>query len=99
MAQTIRTVVENLSVTEVIDAEQEIYPRLGDAFEALKWWLARNPESGELTDEANWLYMQHGDRGVHIPTLVVLYTFNATSVVLKHILVQIPGASNDQESR
>ncbi len=99
MAQTIRTVVENLSVTEVVDAEQEIYPRLGDAFEALKWWLARVPESGELTDEVNWLYMQHGDKRAHVPTLVVLYTFDAHHVVLKHILVQIPTALEGHGAR
>jgi hypothetical protein len=29
MARLIRSVVENLSVTHVIDAEQDIYPRLG----------------------------------------------------------------------
>lgn len=94
MSRAIRTVVENLSVAEVIDAEQEIYPRLGEAFEALKWWLSHSPESGEIIDDANWLYMQDGDARVNIPTLVVVYTFNSWEVVLKHILVRVPGAGN-----
>jgi hypothetical protein len=90
MARIIRTVIENWSVSEVIDAEQSIYPRLGDAFEALKWWLARVPDSGEIIDDVNWLYMQNGDARINIPALVVVYTFNSYEVVIKHILVRIP---------
>jgi hypothetical protein len=75
----------------VVDAEQAIYPRLGEAFDALKWWLARQPESGEIIDDVNWLYMQDGDARTNIPALVVVYTFNSREVELKHILVRIPG--------
>jgi hypothetical protein len=85
-----RTVIENWSVTATIDAEQEIYPRLYEAFDALKWWLSRVPESGEIIDDCNWLYMQDGDKRVNIPALVVVYTFNAREVLLKHILIRIP---------
>jgi hypothetical protein len=94
MARIIRTVVENWCVTEVIDNEQAIYPRLQDAFEALKWWLARVPESGEIIDDASWLYMQEGDGYANIPALVVVYTFNHYEVVLKHILVKLPVIPN-----
>jgi hypothetical protein len=90
MSRTIRTVVENWSVTAVIDAEQAIYPRLEEAFDALKWWLARVPESGEIIDDLNWLYMQDGDQRVNIPALIIVYTFNAREVLLKHILIRIP---------
>jgi len=94
MPRTIRTVVENWCVTETIDNEWAIYPRLYDAFEALKWWLARVPESGEIIDDVNWLYMQDGDGHANIPTLVVVYTFNTYEVVLKHILVKLPVIRN-----
>jgi hypothetical protein len=90
MSRTIRTVVENVSVSEVIDAEQAIYPRLDEAYDALKWWLARVPESGEIIDDVNWLYMQDGDQRVNIPALVVVYTFSSREVLLKHILIRIP---------
>lgn len=96
MARTIRTIIENLSVSEVIDAEQAIYPRLEDAFDALKWWLARVPESGEIIDDVNWLYMQDGDKSIEIPALIVVYTFNSSHVELKHMLVRIPSLSEDQ---
>jgi len=52
-----RTVREELDVSEKIDAEIAIYPRLDDAWEALKWWLARNPESGRILDD-----LGQGDR-------------------------------------
>ena len=90
MARNILTVVENISVQEVVDAEQAIYNRLHEAVDALKWWLAREPESGELIDDVNWLYMQDGDGAANIPALVVVYTFDAYQVVVKHILVRIP---------
>ena len=90
MARIIRTVVENQSVSETIDAEQEFYPRLDQAFDALKWWLARIPESGEIIDDVNWLYMQDGDERMNIPALVVVYTFDSRQVVLKHILLRVP---------
>ena len=54
-----RTVIEAQIVSNVIDSEQEIYPRLEDAFDALKWWLAHVPESGEIIDDLHWLYKQN----------------------------------------
>jgi hypothetical protein len=90
MPRIVRTVVEDITVSETIDAEQSIYPRLDEAFEALKWWLARVPESGEIIDDVNWLYMQDGDDRANIPALVVVYTFNAYELRMKHILIRIP---------
>ena len=85
-----RTVIEEPSVTDKIYAETEIYPRLDEAFEALKWWLARKPESGYLLDDYNWLYKQKGDHTAKIPALVVIYTFDRSTVQLLHILVRLP---------
>lgn len=88
-----RTVIEEEEVSWVIDREQSIYPRLSDAFEALKWWLAHEPDSGELLDDIHWLYKQEGDKDKKIPSLVVVYKFDHQSVTLKHILVRIPPVS------
>ena len=85
-----RTVIESDIVSTVVDKEQAIYPRLEDAFDALKWWLAHVPESGELIDDLNWLYKQLGNRKANIPALVVIYTFDHQYVELKFILIQIP---------
>lgn len=85
-----RTVIEEPNVSDIVDREQALYPRLGDAFDALKWWLARNPESGTLLDDLNWIYKQKGNRWQTIPALVAVYTFDHRSVVIKYILVRIP---------
>jgi hypothetical protein len=85
-----RTVIEEHTVSDVIDGEQEIYPRLADAFDALKWWLSHVPQSGTLLDDENWIYKQAGDEQLNIPSLVVVYTFDHICVVLKFILVRVP---------
>ncbi len=85
-----RTVVENISVSETIDDAQALYPRLEEAYMALKWWLSRIPESGEIIDDSNWLYVQRGDRAVRVPALVVVYTFDACELLIKHLRVMEP---------
>jgi hypothetical protein len=85
-----RTVIEEPNVSEIIDAEEAIYPRLADAFDALKWWLAHVPESGEVIDDVNWLYKQKGNRDQNIPALVVIYTFDHRFVAISYVLVRVP---------
>ena len=86
----IRTIIESPSVSFKVDAEIAIYPRLEQAFESVKWWLAHSPESGELLDDFHWLYKQKGNRDLNIPALVVVYTFSADEVELIAILVRLP---------
>jgi len=85
-----KTVVESYEVQCKIDAEAVIYPRLEEAFDALKWWLAREYESGELIDDYHWIYKQRGDRYLNIPSLVALYTFDKNCVEIISILIRIP---------
>jgi hypothetical protein len=85
-----RTVVEEHRVSEIIDREQAIYPRLGDAFDSLKWWLAHSPDSGILLDDLNWMYKQSGNVELNMPSLVTIYTFDHNCVLLKFVLVRIP---------
>jgi len=87
-----RTVIEAPNVTEAIDLEQSKYPRLEDAFDALKWWLAHVPESGTLLDDLNWICRQRGDYDQNIPTLVAIYTFDHNGVEILHILIRVPVA-------
>ena len=85
-----RTVIESNQVAEVVDAHSAMYPRLADAFEGLKWFLARTPEAGYLLDDLHWLYKQKGNASVNIPSLVVIYTFDPFNVELMHILIRLP---------
>jgi len=85
-----RTVIEDPSVSAKVYAEVGIYARLEDAFDALKWRLARNPEEGELIDDYYWLYRQKGNRDLKIPSLVVLYTFDPHYVTILALLLKLP---------
>ena len=77
-------------MTHVVYMESQIYPRMDEAFEALKWWLARSPETGIIVDDYFWLYKQRGNRELNIPALVVLYTFDANEVEIFSLLVRLP---------
>jgi len=85
-----RTVVESGDVSAKIDAESTVYPRMHEAFDALTWWLSRNPDTGELIDDYYWLYKQRGNRELNIPSLVVVYTFDHNSVEIVSLLVRLP---------
>jgi hypothetical protein len=86
----LRTVIESIEVSSKVDAEGKIYPRLDEAFSALKWWLSHDPESGELIDDYHWLYKQGGDKRKKIPALVAIYTFDHDSVEILALLVKLP---------
>jgi len=85
-----RTVVEAPAVSAKIDAELGLYHRLEEAFDALKWWLAHNPDTGQLIDDYHWIYKQRGNHDLKIPALVALYTFSANEVEILSILVRVP---------
>ena len=89
-----RTVIESLSVSEVIDAETSIYPRLGEAYQALQWWLSHEPDSGEMIDDVHFLYKQRGNLRLRMPALVVLYTFSKHEVSFLSVLVRLPEHSS-----
>ena len=86
----LRTVIESPEVSARVDAECAIYPRLEEAFDSLKWWLARQAETAELIDDYHWLYKQAGNRYLNIPALVALYTFDTYAVQIISILIRIP---------
>ncbi len=83
-----RTVIENQVVSETIDRRVSNYPRLEEAYDALKWWLAHVPQAGEIIDDLHWLYKQDADPQIPLPSILVIYTFDADTVVLEFILVR-----------
>lgn len=84
-----RTVIEEPIVSETIDRETCIYPRVQDAFDALKWWLAHRPESGEIIDDLHWLFKQAADHHANIPAISVVYTYDTNHVLLKFIVLRM----------
>ena len=55
-------------VSSTIDSESSIYPRLEEAFDALKWWLAHRPDSGEVLEGSLRLYKQAGNTQQKVPS-------------------------------
>ena len=86
----LRTVVEGLRVSSKIDAEGSRYPRLEEAYDALKWWLAHEPNSGDAITDYWWACEQKGDSRANIPTLGALYSFDEDEVYIASILIRLP---------
>ncbi len=85
-----RTVIEDAVVSEIIDRESRNFPRLEDAFDALKWWLSHVPDAGEIIDDFHWLYRQDGDREAGVPSLVVIYIWDNDTIILKYLTIRYP---------
>lgn len=85
-----RTIISARGVTEIIDAESAIHPRLTESFEGLEWRLCRAPETGYQIDDRHYIYRQEGDTRMNYPGLLVLYTFTDDEVYLLAVQVQVP---------
>lgn len=82
----LRTVVPANHVTALIDQQCEVYPRLEEAWEALKWLLARIADSigrPSLDDESLRLYVQADDALAGVPALWVLYRVGVEVEILQ----------------
>lgn len=80
-----RTVVEDGAVTGFIERHQKKRPRLEEAYEGIKWRLARAPESGLKIDESGKYLLKTADMQPIMPGLRVLYTFDEHSVTIEAI--------------
>lgn len=98
----LRTIIEAQAATEAIDAGCAEYPRLEEAWEALKWLLARSaakigraPRSG---DPRLRLYVQSGDGLANVPAIWIVYVLEDESVEIVALrLVPIPEAGADED--
>ncbi|MGB8030675.1 MAG: hypothetical protein WCF30_13560 [Terracidiphilus sp.] len=86
----LRTIVEEAIVSETIDQSAETYPRLEEAFDGLKWFLAHSAESGEILDDFHWIFRNQADHDQNIPAILVVYTFDENKVTLKFIALRMP---------
>jgi hypothetical protein len=85
-----RTLIESARVSETIEINAAQYPRLIQAYEGLRWFLSRQPESGELIDTHHWVFKQPGDRRISVPAITAIYTFDHTTVEIIAVLVSMP---------
>jgi hypothetical protein len=84
---TARTIVEEVAVELAVDRFSKKFPRFSDAFEALKWLLARKVETlqAAMRTENNvtyYLYRQAPDALAETPAVSVVYTYDQNQVVL-----------------
>lgn len=82
-----RTVVEDKAVSKAASGFEKKFDRFEEAFDALKWLLARkcdSVKSGIRTVERTtyYLYQQASDPLAETPSIIVLYTFDDNEVRL-----------------
>lgn len=85
--QTLRAIVEELDVAEYVDMFSEKFPRFSEAWEGLKWVLARTPAlQGTARTVVNGreyrAYVLAGDLLANTPEIWVVFTFNDDSVTI-----------------
>jgi len=79
-----RTIKEENIVETRVNSAKTKYSRFEDAFDALKWILARKPENGIKIDN-KFLYKQNGQIDSSVPEITVLYTYNENEVNILEI--------------
>ena len=85
-----RTLTEWPTVSETIEINAIQYPRLRQAYEGLRWFLSRQPESGELLDAHHWIFKQPGDARIEVPAITAIYKFDHATVEIMSVLVSMP---------
>lgn len=99
---TARTVVEEKAVSDAVDRFSKRYRRFAEAYEALKWLLARRCEhlpAGMRTvgGVTYHLYRQAPDRLAGTPAIIVVYTYDHKEVVLIDLKADRPVAPIEDE--
>lgn len=88
--ERLRTIVEELDVSEQLDLYREKYPRFEEIWDGLTWLLARNPD---LPGSATWVgddgkasnyraYALRGDELADTPDVWVVYAYTETEVII-----------------
>lgn len=97
--EILRTVVEEHTAAQTVDRLTQAYPRFEEAWEGLKWLLARNPVlKGSVrkmvgTEEYR-LYVLAGDAVAKTPDLWVVYTHTDAQITV--LDVEAREQSDDQ---
>ena len=85
-----RTIIEDEEVRVSVEEYHRQYPRFEEAFEALKWLLARRCDDVQtLTCNDGgidyYIYRTSGDEIAKTPDILVLFTFDDSKVTLHGI--------------
>lgn len=98
----LRSVIEEQDVSETADQLSAKFPRFDDAWDALTWLLAREPNQKNAARRAigeppteYMVYIQAGDRIARTPDIWVLYTY--TIDVVRIISINAVEPQRDDE--
>jgi hypothetical protein len=88
----VRSVIEDSRVSRAIDDAKDRWPRAEDAWEAISWVIARDPEIGRaLTESGNIRsFTFEGAKSIGMPTVTVLYEIQHLAIVVHDALFQEP---------
>lgn len=89
MWQQLRTVVEERKVEEAVNRFSEKFPRFDEAWEGLKWLLAREGQNLGLWrtegDTHYRVYVQAGDELAGTPEIWVVYVCTDNEIIILDI--------------
>ena len=88
MAANLRTVIVDITAENVLNSNNEKYPRINDGYQALEWRLARNSITGTKVG-GRYLVASADDISTKgAPRTVMLYSFDENSVTIHDIKVE-----------
>jgi hypothetical protein len=80
----VRDIFQEPSVSTAIDAARNRWQRAEDAWDALEWTMARDPEMGEaLTESGNTRSLTlDGARSIDLPTVTAVYELENSRITV-----------------
>lgn len=85
-ATRLRTVVEEPWVASEADSAADKFERGEEAFEAIKWAIARDPENGiPLNGGGLFAWFIQGARSIGLPTVAAVYTVTEDDITIKAV--------------
>lgn len=84
VALAMHTVIEEPAVSEAVDDAHEKWARADDAWDAVKWVLARDPEVGDPVTESGRTrsFVLDGARSIGLPTVHVIYEMQNPYIIV-----------------
>jgi hypothetical protein len=84
----VRSVIEDSQVSRAVDDAKRQWSRADDAWNAIIWIIARDPEIGIAVTEsgATRAFTFDGARSIDLPTVTVLYEITPMAVVIRDAL-------------
>lgn len=79
-----RSIREENAARLAVDEAAQRWSRAGDAWDALTWVIAREPELGTAINESGTMraYTLDGVRSLELPTVTVLYEITDEAIVI-----------------